>query len=186
MGDGVLIGPNAIPILIAVAVCGALGYWLSRSGQSRRTPSTLAMLWQALTWRFTPALRSWAEASKEKAVSHYAYDMSSTDEWEEEEDADDDVAATTATTQQQPIAIQQNERNALLLHAKAEALAAMVEAGIVTETKGLQIVFNVRPSSTNPRYIEARAALHAELAKRRTPIAGRPTPATFASDAPPR
>lgn len=104
-------------------------------------------------------------------------DMSSD---EEGEDAAVYVAATMPATQQQSIAIEQNERNALLLQAKAEALAAMVEAGLVTETKGLQVVFNVRPSSTNPRYLAARDALHAELAKRTTPIAGRPTVARFA------
>jgi hypothetical protein len=112
-------------------------------------------------------------------------DMSSYDDDEAPENRHTSVAATIATTQQQSIAIQQNERNALLLQAKAEALAAMVEEGIITETKGLQIVFGVRPSSTNPRYLAARAALHAELEKRRgtvTPIAQRPTPATFASD----
>lgn len=109
-------------------------------------------------------------------------DMSSYDAADVPENHPVSIAATRATTQQQPIAIQQNERNALLLQAKAEALAAMVEAGAITETKGLQIVFGVRPSSTNPRYLEARAALHAELAKRHTPVAGRPTAAHFASD----
>lgn len=108
-------------------------------------------------------------------------DMSSDEAWDDEWERGEPVVATTPATQQQPIAMEQKERNALLLQAKAEALAAMVEAGAITETKGLQIVFGVRPSSTNPRYIEARAALHTELAKRRTPIAGRPTPAKFAS-----
>lgn len=111
-------------------------------------------------------------------------DMSSDDDGETPDYRRASVAATTATTQQQPIATPTTDSNALLLQAKAEALAALVEEGIVTETKGLQIVFGVRPSSTNPRYIAARAALHAELEKRRstiTPIAGRVTKAPFPS-----
>lgn len=91
--------------------------------------------------------------------------MSSADEYEYDENDVADVAATTATTQQQRIATPQTDSNALLLQAKAEALAALVKAGLVGETKGLQAVFGVRPSSTNPRYLAARDALKTELAK---------------------
>lgn len=136
----------------------------------------IRLLWHGVSWRMTPALRSWAEANKARAVNTYRYDMSSEEDEEEWKNAPSAIAATIATTQQQPIAMGTTDSNALLLRAKAEALAAMVEAGVVGETKGLQLVFNVRPSSTNPRYLEAREALHAELDKRRgtpTPIAGR-------------
>ena len=93
------------------------------------------------------------------------FDMSSAggSEWDEDDIADS--VATTATLQQQQIATPQNDSNALLLQAKAEALAALVKDGLVGETKGLQSVFKVRPSSTNPRYLAARDALKAELAK---------------------
>lgn len=93
------------------------------------------------------------------------YDMSSAGEWGDDEPDVAGVAATTATTQQQSIAMQQSDSNALLLHAKAEALAQLVKAGAIGETKGLQIVFSVRPSSTNPRYLAARDALKAEMAR---------------------
>lgn len=179
-GEFVLIGPNGWRIIGLVAIMALIGWWLSRKPGA--PPPIIFLFFRALTWRLFPALRSWAEASKRKAVSHYAYDMSSTEGWEEDEAGDENVAATTATTQQQSIAMGTTDDNALLLQAKAEALAAMVEAGVVGETKGLQIVFNVRPSSTNPRYASARAALHAELDKRRgstTPIAQRPTKARF-------
>lgn len=128
-----------------------------------------------LGWLEFNRLRSWA-------VNRFFTDMSSAGEWEEDENDPPTVAATIATTQQQPIATPATDNNALLLQAKAEALAALVEAGAVTETKGLQLVFNVRPSSTNPRYLAARDALHAELEKRKgapTPIAGRISKAQF-------
>lgn len=92
-------------------------------------------------------------------------DMSSADEWGEDEN---DVAAlptTTATTQQQWIATPQNDSNALLFQQQVEDLAKMVKAGAVGETKGLHIIFGVKPSSSNPRYLAARDALKAELAK---------------------
>lgn len=52
-----------------------------------------------------------------------------------------------------------------LLDGQARALAIAVRAGKYGETEGLKAVFGVSPSSTNQRYIDARAALKAELAK---------------------
>lgn len=74
-------------------------------------------------------------------------------------------ATTTPATSNNGIAITAKERNALLLQAKAEALATMVKAQKVGETEGIKLVFGVSPSSTNQRYIDARAALKAELAR---------------------
>jgi hypothetical protein len=81
--------------------------------------------------------------------------------------ADDDYREATTMPQNSNngIAITATERNALLLHAKAEALATLVKAGKVNETEGIKLVFGVSPSSTNPRYQAARAALKAELAQ---------------------
>lgn len=77
--------------------------------------------------------------------------------------------ATITTTPASPIAPPQNDRNDLLLSAKAEALAALVLAGKVGETEGIKIVYGVAPSSSNPRYLAARAALKAELEKQAPP-----------------
>jgi hypothetical protein len=52
-----------------------------------------------------------------------------------------------------------------LLDGQARALAIAVRAGKYGETEGLKAVFGVSPSSTNRRYIDARAALKAELAR---------------------
>lgn len=99
-----------------------------------------------------------------------------------------DGVAIAATTTLQPATIDRNAvepSNELLLRNQARALAKLVKAGKVGETEGLQIVFGVRPSSTNVRYIEVRAMLKAELAHldgQSTPIAGRTTAAKFASD----
>jgi hypothetical protein len=78
-------------------------------------------------------------------------------------------ATTTTATSNNGIAITQNDSNGLLLTAKAEALAALVKAGKVGETEGIKLVFGVSPSSSNPRYQAARAALKAELAKNNYP-----------------
>lgn len=178
MGDKfVFIGPTGWQVVGLVAIIAVLAYWLARKPGA--PPPTIVLFFRALTWTLLPALRSWSERSRARAVNNYAYDMSNGDEWEEEEEDDIDVAATTATTQQQSIAIQQNERNALLFQQQARDAAKLVRSGICGETKALQIIFEVRPSSTNPRYIAARAALKAEL-ENATPIAGRTTAAKFA------
>lgn len=84
-------------------------------------------------------------------------------------------ATTTQQNGNNGIAMPTTSNNALLLQAKAEALATMVKAGKVGETEGIKLVFGVAASSSNPRYIAARAALKEELAKlepqkfRRTP-----------------
>ncbi len=79
-----------------------------------------------------------------------------------------------ATTKQRaalkPVAITQTSdaapSNALLLQARADALAALVVAKKVGETEGLKLVFGVAPSSSSRTYQDARAALKAALAKR--------------------
>lgn len=89
-----------------------------------------------------------------------------------DEDADaesnEEPAFSPATTTPQPAttALQSGatDSNALLL-GQARALAAMVKAGKIGETEGIKLVFGVAPSSTNPRYQAARAALKEELAK---------------------
>lgn len=65
----------------------------------------------------------------------------------------------------QPVAIDNNERNALLLAGRADALAALVHAGKVGETEGIKIVFGASPSSTNKTYQTARELLKARLAR---------------------
>lgn len=73
--------------------------------------------------------------------------------------------ATTTTTPANVIATPATDNNALLLRAKAEALAALVLAGKVGETEGIKLVYGVGPSSSNPRYLEAREALKAAMVK---------------------
>lgn len=87
-----------------------------------------------------------------------------------EDEAEIDVAnsnATTATTPRNVIAMAQNDSNELLhrneLASKAEALAAIVAAGKVSQTEGIKLVFGVSASGSNPRYQEARQALHIAL-----------------------
>lgn len=79
----------------------------------------------------------------------------------------DAAAEPPATTTAQPAtsALQSPaiDRNGLLLEGQARALATMVKAGKIGETEGIKIVFGISPSSTNARYLAARAALKAEL-----------------------
>lgn len=84
---------------------------------------------------------------------------------ESNEDWGDSPATTTQQNSNNGIATPTTDSNALLLQAKAATLAAMVKAGKVGETEGIKLVFGVAPSSSNPRYIAARAALKEELAK---------------------
>jgi hypothetical protein len=94
--------------------------------------------------------------------------MSSGDVWDDDttdEITDESPATTSRQNNNNAIAITQPDRNALLLQAKAEALAALVKAEKVGETEGIKLVFGVNPSSSNPRYIAARAALKEELFK---------------------
>lgn len=115
-----------------------------------------------LGWR---EIADWLRVGVNRFVIVRRIDMSSAGAWEDDENDVVDVTATTATTQQQWIATPQNDSNAVLLQRDAATLAKLVKAGAIGETKGLQIVFGVRPSSTNPRYLAARDALKAELAK---------------------
>ena len=114
------------------------------------------------------------------------YDMSSGEGWE-----DDNQPVAPALQQNNNVTTTDYnampENNALLLQQEAATLAKLVKAGAIGETKGLQIVFGVKPSSTSTKYQEARDALKAELAKldpptRTTPIAGRRTRAAFHGD----
>lgn len=89
----------------------------------------------------------------------------SDDEFEIDEMSDESPATTTPQNDNNGIAITQNDCNALLLQAKAEALAALVKAEKVGETEGIKLVFGVTPSSSNPRYLAARAALKEALTK---------------------
>ena len=73
--------------------------------------------------------------------------------------------ATTATTEQQSIATPATDSNDLLLRNEAATLAKLVKAGKVGETEGIKIIYGVAPSSSNPRYLKARAMLKEELAK---------------------
>lgn len=63
------------------------------------------------------------------------------------------------------IAMLQNERNQVLLTAKAQALATLVHAKKVGQTEGIKLVFGVSPSSSNKTYLAARDTLQAELAR---------------------
>lgn len=89
-----------------------------------------------------------------------------------DQESNEEPAFSSATT------TPQNSNNALqsgatssneLLRGQARVLAAMVKADKVGETEGLKIAFGVSPSSTNPRYIAARAALKLELARLESP-----------------
>jgi hypothetical protein len=140
--------------------------------------------------------RSWWEdlliwlADQGGGVNDYAYppayDMSSEAGWE-----DDDRPVAPMLQQNNNAATMDcnalPENNALLLQRDAAMVAKFVRAGVVGETKGLQIGFGVKPSSTSTKYQEARDALKVELAKldppaRTTPIAGRRTRAAFHGD----
>lgn len=106
-------------------------------------------------------------------------DQWSDDDQDVADDAQQDNNATTTDCNDE------FDSNTLLFRGQAIALAKMVKAGRVGETNGLHDVFDVKPSSTSPRYQAAREALKAELARldppaRPTPIAGRVTRATFA------
>ena len=77
---------------------------------------------------------------------------------------DNSTATTTPATSNNGVATPQLDSNALL-RVQAVALAKMISAGKVGETEGIRIVFGCAPSSSNPKYIAARAVLKAELAK---------------------
>lgn len=86
---------------------------------------------------------------------------------EEVDDEIEDVVLSTTSPQNNnnAIATPATDSNALLLQQRAADLAIMVKAGKVGETEGIKLFFGVSPSSSNPRYIAARAALKAELTK---------------------
>lgn len=92
-----------------------------------------------------------------------------------EENEDVVLPATKQQNNNNAIATPATDDNALLFQQRAADLALAVRAKKIGETAGIKLYFGVSPSSTNPRYIAARAALKVELAKldppkyRRTP-----------------
>lgn len=153
-GEFVLIGPNAWPLLGLVVIMAVIGWWFSRSGREAR-PSMWRAFWWSFTCKYFPGVASWI-------MSYRAYEQSV---MEDDENTDDDPATTTIAKEQQSIAITQQDRNVLLFQGETQALAKMVHAGKVGETEGIKIVYGVSPSSSNPKYIAARAALKEELEK---------------------
>lgn len=115
-----------------------------------------------VVWYFIgPTVRSFAD---------YFFVVTSSDpdeygDTQSNEMARESPATTTPQNSNNGVATPATSNNALLLQAKAEALAAMVKAQKIGETDGIKIVFGVSPSSSNPRYIAIRAALKEELAK---------------------
>lgn len=106
------------------------------------------------------------------ALIHWRPNMSSYAGEYGNQKSNDDPAFSPATT------TPQNSNNALqsdatyskgLLDGQALALAIAVKAGKWGETEGIKEVFGISPSSTNPRYIAARAALKSELARLESP-----------------
>ncbi len=188
----VLIGPTGWQLLGLIAIMGAIWWWLARKPGA--PPPMIWVALQALWWRLFPALSTWHETNQEKARARFVKSsdraplshMSSDDDWE------DDDRPVAGVLQQNNNATttdckEESGNNALLLQHQAATLAKLIKAGVVGETKGLQIVFNVKPSSTSRAYQEARDALKAELEKleppiRHTPIANRPTREAFRSD----
>jgi hypothetical protein len=121
-------------------------------------------------WRGLPRLRD-RYFERQPIGDLYRYIMS-TDERFEDDDrplyANNSPAATTpqpATTALQSDATYSKG----LLDGQARALAIAVKAGKIGETEGLKMIFGVSPSSTNQKYITARAALKAELEKLNNP-----------------
>jgi len=82
---------------------------------------------------------------------------------EELEGENNNAVAPTATTSLQTIAKPQNDDNELLLQGKAYALAVLVRARKIGQTEGIYLVFGEKPSSTNGRYLRARALLQEQL-----------------------
>ncbi len=117
----------------------------------------------------------WVRDNWTRITDHYLTDhvlhrlriMSSDNESDADEKSNQESIISPATTTLQNnnngIATPTTDSNELLLQAKAQALAAMVKAKKIGETDGIKLVFGVAASSSNPRYIAARAALKAEL-----------------------
>lgn len=69
------------------------------------------------------------------------------------------------------VAIIQNDRNVVLpvaddvaaWQAKIEAVAALIHAGLVPQTKAIKVVFGLKPSGTNPEYQRTVAAIKARV-----------------------
>ncbi len=152
-----------------------LDFWLTIVGLG------LFVLLEFAKWRAWWQARSVKRFDRTRPVV-----MSRDDEWDDDDQdvADDAQQNNNATTMD---CNDESDNNALLFRGQAIALAKMVKAGTVGETKGLHDVFDVKPSSTSPRYLAAREALKAELARldppaRPTPIGGRMTRAAFAEE----
>jgi len=82
--------------------------------------------------------------------------------------ADNSPATTTPQNNNNRVATPQLDSNALL-QTRAADLAKMVHAGKIGETEGIRLIFGCAPSSSNPKYIAARAALKKELEKLTNP-----------------
>ncbi len=99
-------------------------------------------------------------------IGHYPDDNVIVNQSDDDADyVDIAPVATTPQNNNNGIATPAMDSNALLLQAKAESLAKMVKAGKIGETDGIKLIFEVSPSSSNPRYIAARAALKTALEK---------------------
>lgn len=96
------------------------------------------------------------------------------DESDEDEPVYPDNAPAATTPQPATTALQSDATYSKgLLDGQARALAIAVKEGRYKETEGIKAIFGVSPSSTNPKYIAARAALKAELAKLDNPYPNR-------------
>lgn len=149
---GTWIGPNGWPVIGTVAFIAAVAWWLRRG--PGHAPSTVTILWRGFWWRYFPQLMGYLTSSREDRESS------------EEATTDPETPATTTPeNDNNGIAAAMAETNALLFAAKADVLAAMVQAGKVGETEGIKIVFGVGPSSSNKTYLTARELLKARLAR---------------------
>jgi hypothetical protein len=87
---------------------------------------------------------------------------------------DNSLATTSQQNNNNGIATSQPDDN-VLLQVRAADLAKMVHAGKIGETEGIRLIFGCAPSSSNPKYITARAALKVELDKLVNPYPHRTT-----------
>lgn len=124
----------------------------------------IVLIFAACGWAWDVMRR--AGVSPWTAIARYVAVQIMSNEIREIDEIDDESQATTSTqNNNNTVAITQNDSNALLFQLKAEVLATMVKAGKIGETEGIKLVFGVAPSSSNPRYLAARAALKEELMK---------------------
>jgi hypothetical protein len=78
-----------------------------------------------------------------------------------------------ATPQQRPIAIMQNVNNDALrvaLLAKVDAVADLIVAGDIKQTRAIRVVFGLTPSSTNKQYQEIVTLIKQAVERRQKPV----------------